>query len=676
MSYDQPDERSAPGRRAGPKVGLCRVRLAACAGLVVLLGLASAATARATTYTVTSTDDAGPGTLRAAVTSANTDPSPPATIAFAPGVTGVIDLLSPLALSQSATIEGPGASALELDGNGGNIQVLTVSSGATVSISGLRFAFGAAPDPGNGSPAMGGAISNHGTLTVTASRFDHNSAGGPSQVSGPDVGVGEGGAIYSSGSLTVRDSTFTDNAAGGVGAAGNDSDEGLGGAIYNDSHGSLTVTGSTFAGNRAGGNGGAGADSGNAAGGAIVGNSLGSISLSDNTFTGNAAGGTGGTGANSGQGFGGGVIVGFQSTGTLRNDTIDANTVGSASGSDGAGFANLGTASVIGTIVSANTGAPNCTYSVNGTSGSISVRASLEGPAGQTSCGFDLASADPKLGSLADNGGPTDTQALGAGSPAIGAVFTPGDCPATDQRGALRPQGGCDVGAYEVAPPSLGPASASSVGMTTATLDASVSNPDVFPGTVSFQYGTSTAYGSATASQTIPAGGTSGAYAAPLSGLAPGTLYHFRVVVTNPDGTTFGPDQQFTTASSPPAPPAPPVNTFTFGKAKVSPRGAITLALNAPDAGRFAAKATFTVITHRDHKRVKTTFTYGTATIRSTGRGTFKLVIGVKGRAARELKLLGSRQVTIAVTFTPTGGSAGHETKKVMVKRNRKGKYS
>ncbi|MBK7975775.1 MAG: hypothetical protein IPK07_21705 [Deltaproteobacteria bacterium] len=59
--------------------------------------------------------------------------------------------------------------------------------------------------------------------------------------------------------------------------------------------------------------------------------------------------------------------------------------------------------------------------------------------------------ADPKLGPLAANGGPTLTHALLTGSPAIGHGLDT-DCPATDQRGVARPapQGGhCDVGAYE-----------------------------------------------------------------------------------------------------------------------------------------------------------------------------------------------------------------------------------
>jgi hypothetical protein len=61
---------------------------------------------------------------------------------------------------------------------------------------------------------------------------------------------------------------------------------------------------------------------------------------------------------------------------------------------------------------------------------------------------------DPMLGPLADNGGPTETQALAPGSPAIDAGKPgPADgrgthCPPTDQRGVPR-MGRCDLGAYE-----------------------------------------------------------------------------------------------------------------------------------------------------------------------------------------------------------------------------------
>lgn len=52
------------------------------------------------------------------------------------------------------------------------------------------------------------------------------------------------------------------------------------------------------------------------------------------------------------------------------------------------------------------------------------------------------------LGSLADNGGPTWTRAISAASVAVDAGANP-DCPATDQRGFLRNDGACDIGAYE-----------------------------------------------------------------------------------------------------------------------------------------------------------------------------------------------------------------------------------
>jgi hypothetical protein len=55
--------------------------------------------------------------------------------------------------------------------------------------------------------------------------------------------------------------------------------------------------------------------------------------------------------------------------------------------------------------------------------------------------------ADPLLGPLADNGGPTMTHALLPGSPAIGAGAGP--CIGLDQRDVSRPSTDCDLGAYE-----------------------------------------------------------------------------------------------------------------------------------------------------------------------------------------------------------------------------------
>jgi len=76
---------------------------------------------------------------------------------------------------------------------------------------------------------------------------------------------------------------------------------------------------------------------------------------------------------------------------------------------------------------------------------------SLPWPATQGSGGDDnpcvpgITFADPLLGPLQDNGGPTQTMALLAGSPAIGGGA---NCPALDQRGVAR-SNGCDIGAVQ-----------------------------------------------------------------------------------------------------------------------------------------------------------------------------------------------------------------------------------
>jgi hypothetical protein len=114
--------------------------------------------------------------------------------------------------------------------------------------------------------------------------------------------------------------------------------------------------------------------------------------------------------------------------------------------------------------------------------------------------------------------------------------------------------GGGKIGTLTVAP-SVGAATPSSVGERTATLAAPVGansqTTEYF-----FQYGATGEYGS----QTSPASAGSSATAVVVSsnatGLSPSTGYHFRAVATNASGTTYGPDQTFTTATPPSA------NTF------------------------------------------------------------------------------------------------------------------
>lgn len=114
---------------------------------------------------------------------------------------------------------------------------------------------------------------------------------------------------------------------------------------------------------------------------------------------------------------------------------------------------------VTGSIVAKNDSLPDCDASVTDGGYNLSSDAA-------NSCGFavakhSLVQADPKLGPLADNGGPTKTLLPAKGSDAID-VIPAGSAgcstKVTDQRSAQRPQPGggkCDIGAVEAAQPPV-----------------------------------------------------------------------------------------------------------------------------------------------------------------------------------------------------------------------------
>ena len=138
--------------------------------------------------------------------------------------------------------------------------------------------------------------------------------------------------------------------------------------------------------------------------------------------------------------------------------------------------------------------------------------------------------------------------ALPPGSIAVDRI--PAPCGTTpDQRGVTRPQGtGCDAGAYELAPPDLLSVAASKLTTRTVLITGQIV-PNARVTTWHIDDGRTPAYGSATTDQTLAAGTTAVPVSATLSGLAPHTTYHYRIVTSNADGTTTGTDGTFTTAS-------------------------------------------------------------------------------------------------------------------------------
>src|SRR5262249_28196708 len=154
------------------------------------------------------------------------------------------------------------------------------------------------------------------------------------------------------------------------------------------------------------------------------------------------------------------------------------NIIGATTFGGGVYAQNSGTTAVTlrNNILAANVanGAPNnCVAAL--TSGGGNLEDTAPSQCGLTGPG-DRAGVSPLLGGIGNNGGPTLTQQLLAGSPAIDAGTGSG-CPSTDQRGVARPIGGaCDIGAYELATPSAATGAASAIKTTSATVGGTAAN--------------------------------------------------------------------------------------------------------------------------------------------------------------------------------------------------------
>lgn len=119
-------------------------------------------------------------------------------------------------------------------------------------------------------------------------------------------------------------------------------------------------------------------------------------------------------------------------------------------------------------------------------------------------------------------------------------------------------------------PPVVSTDEAVGVAQTSARVTGTV-NPDGLASTYEYEYGTSTSYEQS--SPTLEAGEGTGVMTAPgsLTDLAPSTVYHYRLVATNDDGTSYGEDQTLTTL------PGTPPTATTGGASGISQNSATLL---------------------------------------------------------------------------------------------------
>jgi len=435
--------------------------------LAVVWILLSPASLLAASFTVNSTMDAGDAdltdgvcatagpspvcTLRAAIEQANANQGDDTITVPANTYTlanGALDIDDPSA--GALTLSGEGAGTTIIDG-GGTGRVFQISSDAVIS--GVTIRNGHAV--GN----YGGGLynsSNGATGSLTLSNV---------VITGNTADVGGGGIQNDNGTITLRDVTVSNNTAAGSGGGISNIDK-------------VMLDGVTISGNVANGGG----------GGGIFHDGL-SLTLINVTVSGNRA-----------HTHGGGITDNVGAT--LTNVTISGNST-DPGGASGGNFYYVGDETFMDVIVANSTFGDDCTGSGTLTSGGHNLD-------GANTCSFtgpgDLINTDPRLGPLQDNGGPTFTEALLPGSPAIDAGA---GCPPTDQRGFPRVDGNgdgvvaCDIGAFEFGSHGTGTTTTTTITGTTTTTTLPSCSPGATFGSIECRLGVLMAI----VGTSVPAGG-------------------------------------------------------------------------------------------------------------------------------------------------------------------------
>jgi hypothetical protein len=345
------------------------------------------------TIQVTTLSDSGAGSLRAAIIQADADDttaSSPDVVTFASGLSGSIDLQSPLpGVTDSLEIDGPGARLLELD-------AAAIPKTAAASVlsdytpgSHLEL-YGLALDGADAHAYRGGFIdATDATVTLTDDTFAHDSAPGDRE-----AGAGGGGAISAYGStLTANGCTFS-----------RDSGE-YGGALLVNG-GTLRVSDSTIANNSARGFGG-GVDLVNA-----------TATITASTVSGNSVSYQG-PGAGH-FGYGGGIAALASTALALDSSIIASNhATGHHYGKPPYGGSNH-----------------RDIYLAYGSKLDAHFSLIQSDTAGLHLNRSDIIGKSPELGPLQDNGGPTNTEVPAGNSPVIDAGNAEGLT--ADQRGFRR----------------------------------------------------------------------------------------------------------------------------------------------------------------------------------------------------------------------------------------------
>jgi hypothetical protein len=121
--------------------------------------------------------------------------------------------------------------------------------------------------------------------------------------------------------------------------------------------------------------------------------------------------------------------------------------------------------------------------------------------------------------------------------------------------------------------PSVSTGATTKIGDTSVVLNGTI-NPNGHATQYSFTYGPTTAYGTTTSTRTLKGGTKAVAVSRTITGLLPGTTYHYRLDAGNSGGLVAGADRIFTTTGHPPA-SVVTGGAVSVGKTSATPTGVI-----------------------------------------------------------------------------------------------------
>ena len=192
-------------------------------------------------------------------------------------------------------------------------------------------------------------------------------------------------------------------------------------------------------------------------------------------------------------------------------------------------------------------------------------------------------------------------------------------------------------------------------------------DPNGFPTTYHFEFGRSTAYGHRSAAAPAGAGNSPVAVAGLLSGLAPRTRYHYRLVASSAGGTVVGADLTLTTSARPPAPPR-----FSFSRprsrslrAALAHRLSVRFSCNQACTARFAVIVALSGITRG--VAVPVTLARGSARLRRAASG--RATLSFTSSARKQLAKAKSIRLVIEGYAVGSGGASSPPRSLVVILR-------